>query len=277
MLTVLQIDNEQCIQALPPGINCCLTSNPCQNNALCQLSTGTEKIRRRFQCNCPAGYSGDLCQYPVVKSCRGYINGSRVPGKYKVFDGNMNLFEVFCDFDTNSTMAWTLIQSYQLQNNDQFKGHSFRLDHPVQENTPVWDSYRLSKSRMQSIQEDSSKWRMTCRYDTDGVSYTDYVRGSNDKVDILKYDKLSCQKMEFINIRGYRCTSCTATAAQDNNNMLHFDSEKSYRHCSFKPLASSSCNSGYGEDNFGYYNCKNPAHRCTSSPTSTTQTWFGNK
>ena len=131
------------------------------------------------------------------------MNGSRVAGKYKVFDANMKPFEVFCDFDPNSTMAWTLIQSYQLQNNALFMWHPFTHNFPVNEDTPRWDLYRLSKSRMESIQQDSSKWRMTCRYDTDGLNYTDYVRGSNDNINILTYSADDSKEFEFIDVRGY--------------------------------------------------------------------------
>jgi hypothetical protein len=49
------------------------------------------------------GYAGNLCQ-DVVKSCRGYVNGKRVPGLYMVFDDNMNPFHVFCDFEFNDDM-----------------------------------------------------------------------------------------------------------------------------------------------------------------------------
>ena len=178
-------------------------------------------------------------------------------------DAKMSLYEVFCDFDTNSTMAWTLIQSYQLQNNDQFKGHPFTEDHPVQEDTPVWDSYRLSKSRIQSIQQDSSKWRMTCCYDTDGLNYTDYVTGPNDKVDILTYDGLECKEVELIDIRGYSCRNCTAGAAQSSSMIWHFDTLYSDLYCSFQIMKSLSCN-GFGEDNFWWYDCKIEVHCCSS-------------
>ena len=172
----------------------------------------------------------------MIKSCRGYANGSRVPGKYKVFDDNMSLYEVFCNFYTNSTMAWTLIQSYQLKHNSQFKEYSLADDRPVHQDAPVRDSYRLSKSRMKSIQEDSSKWGITCRYDTDGLNYTDYVRGSNKKVDVLTYYETGCQDVEFIDVRGYQCTGCNASIVQLPFVILHVNSDFSCNYCSFKPM-----------------------------------------
>ena len=116
-----------------------------------------------------------------------------------MLDDNMKPFEVFCDFDLNSSMAWTLIQSYQLRNKATFLKPFFKND-PVNEEIPAWDSYRLSKSRMTSIEEDSSKWRMTCQYDSDSVVYTDYVRGNNDKINILTFNGDGCLEVEHINI-----------------------------------------------------------------------------
>ena len=186
-----------------------------------------------------------------------------------MFDTDKKLYEVFCDFDTNSTMAWTLIQSYQYKNNHQFKNNPLTKDRPVNEDTPVWHSYRLSKSRMKSIQEDSSKWRMTCRYDTDGLNYTDYVRGSNKELDILTYARgASCKEVEFINIRGHECTGCKADVFQGDTLTLHI--YPSNKKCSFQVINFPDC-----EENFGYYNCINEKHRCTSSQKSTSQTWFG--
>ena len=192
-------------------------------------------------------------------------------------DDNMKLFEVFCDFDTSSTMAWTLIQSYQLKDKDRFFDYSFVNNLPVNEDTPRWDLYRLSKSRMESIQQDSSKWRMTCRYDTDGLSYTDYVRGSNHNINILTYSGKECKEVEFIDVRGYNCEDCKAMVAQKFIRSFRIESyfSDTAENCAFTPKNGLNCHGYRGEDNFGFYRCPNPAHRCSSSPTSTTQTWFG--
>ncbi|CAB3996089.1 Sphingomyelinase phosphodiesterase D [Paramuricea clavata] len=207
------------------------------------------------------------------------MTNSRTSGQYKVFDDNMNLFDVFCDFDSNSTTAWTLVQSYQLQNYHKFM-KSFNLDNPINENTPRWDFYSLSKSRMESIRNDSSKWRITCEYDTEGVVYTDYMEGWNDIIDIMTYEQFSpsfvCSldkhKIDYVDVRGQNCRNCTVPIIQAPYNPLHLDTYFSM--CDFKPTKSLYCDSA-GEDNFGRYLCTNPNHRCSSFPTATTQTWFG--
>ena len=230
-----------------------------------------------FKCICPPGYHGNLCQH-VPKSCRGYQNGSRVPGLYKIFNESMSPFEVFCDFDTNSTMAWTMVQSYQLQHKSTFSGLMLNLSYPINETAPRWDLYRLSKPRMQSIHEDSSKFRITCNYDTDGVVYRDYLQVANDQINILTHTSGGrCTLVEHIDIQGQSCKYCTASIVQGGKLKLslHFDSYYAQRSkCEFKPNGSEYC-SGRGEDNFGEYNCVNKDHRCSASQSSTTQIWFG--
>ena len=187
----------------------------------------------------------------------------------------MELFDVFCDFDLNSTNAWTLIQSYELQNKNTF-AQMFPIDFAVNSTSPRWDAYRLSKSRMQSIQEDSSKFRVTCNYDTDGVVYRDYLQVATDQVDILTHASGgSCILVEQIDIRGESCKNCTALIFQNSHLPLHSDSYNlASWNCEFQPTGGLSCR-GSGEDNFGFYDCANLAHRCSSAQSSTTQTWFG--
>ena len=183
----------------------------------------------------------------------------------------MNPFTVFCDFDSNSTMAWTLIQSYQLQYTTTFWHKSFKIDFPVNESSPRWDKYRLSRSRMLSIEADSSKWRVTCRYDTDGVVYRDYLQATVQQLNIMTFNNDTCILVERADIRGYYCFHCSVHLIQHELFTFHSDS---YFGCEFKPSHSLPCRKA-GEDNFGLYGCINPKHRCSSHPTATTQTWFG--
>ena len=189
----------------------------------------------------------------------------------------MNLFDVFCDFDLNSTNAWTLVQSYQLRYSNSFRNSRFTDNITVNATMPHWDAYRLSKFRMQSIQEDSSKFRFTCNYDTDGVVYRDYLQVATDQLNILTFVGDSCILLERIDIRGQSCENCTALIVQGGQGdiALHCDSYYSRNaDCEFQPTESLPCKK-YGEDNFGVYDCANPAHRCSSSQSSTTQSWFG--
>ncbi|XP_028416284.1 uncharacterized protein LOC114540214 [Dendronephthya gigantea] len=189
---------------------CRLQDGVCHNNAKYVIITPSDYTTRRFKCICPPGYTGDLCQYGPRRSCRGYVDGNRVSGTYQVHDSNMNPFDVFCHFDQNSTMTWTLVQSYQFQNTS-FRTLSFLLDSPVNENKPRWDAYRLSKSRMQSIQDDSSQFRMTCKYDTDGMVYRDFVQATKSQVDIMIAPQKSyaCAVVDAINVRGHSCSNCS--------------------------------------------------------------------
>ena len=153
--------------------------NPCQNGGSHKPLFPTDFKTLRFKCNCPSGYAGNVCQH-IVKSCRGYSSGSRIPGIFKIFDDDMSLFDVFCDFDLNTTNAWTLVQSYNLQQKISFRRLSFIVDNSVNAISPRWDAYRLPKLRMKSIQDDSSQFCMTCNYDTDGVVYRDNFQIAKD-------------------------------------------------------------------------------------------------
>ena len=256
-------------------VNCCKTSNPFLNGGTCLLSS--PNARKRFRCNCANGYTGERCEHPI-RSCRGYSNGRRVPGNYTVMSVYNKPFIVFCDFDRNSNMTWTLIQSYSLENNQLFRSLPFYIDSPQNWNNPSWLQYRLSNSRMQFIQQDSKKWRLTCQYETDGVVYTDYVRLLNSKLDILTYRGVAsgtCVQVEYINIRGYNCTNCTAIGWQMDGMIFHFDNFGGGNinvRCDFKLAEPVACGD---QDHFGFYGCVNPKHRCSSSPQATTQTWFG--
>ena len=229
----------------------------------------------RFKCICPPGYAGKLCT-DVVRSCHSYSKGSRIPGLYKVFDENINLFDVYCDFDLNSSATWTLIQSYERKISHLLGNQPFLLDFPVNETAPNWDGYRLSKSRMQIIQEDSKKFRITCNYDTEGVVYRDYLEAAKFEIDILTFRNRTCSLVEWIDIRRQSCKQCTAYIVHDSQYGLHSDSfHAKSRGCEFQPKESLPCNNRRGEDNFGLYSCINEHHRCSSSPSATTQIWLG--
>ena len=264
--------------------NCCLTSQPCLNSGVCKPTYPSDILHSpRFQCDCAPGYRGNKCEQPI-KSCREHYNNSKIPafGIYTIIDNNNKPFRVFCHFSpdrtiTTETIAWTLVQSFKLENEKNFR-KSFTLDHPKNPETPNWTFYRLSKSRMEFIQRDSSKWRMTCRFETDGLIYTDYMEGLKTQVDILQYTNAACKEVEFINVRGYNGTKCKAYLRQNDLSgdrpAFHHKPKPSIKHCTFKPKKYTTCDNRT-EFSFGHYKCVNPAHRCSTNSSSTTQSWLG--
>ena len=147
----------------------------------------------------------------------------------------------------------------------------FKYNAPVNENAQNWNLYRLSLTRMKSLQAHSTHWRATCSYPTHGVDFSDYVRGSFKDFNIVDYlGSNKCKKVEYINIRGHLGMHLTVPFWQVANTfLLHVDS--SHTTCQFK------ANSGSvsSEDNFGYHWTINPKFRCTQGTHSTTQWWFG--
>ena len=173
--------------------------------------------------------------------------------------------------------AWTLIMSYRVASKAMLDTKQFYIDHPVNDKTPNWNAYRLSKSRMMSIHTQSSHWRATCSYNTDGVVLTDYIRSSFVNVDPLTINGAECRKMEYVNIRGSSCTECTIRVVQKTGYTFFFSSW----YGEFGPVEKCSFVNAAGavntESNFGYYGNINSAHRCSSNSNSTTQCWFGGR
>ena len=270
---LMQENNQQCDGGCTTPINCCITSNPCYNGGTCLPRDNGQK-RRRFYCKCPDGYTGYRCQQPI-RSCQGYRDGNRVAGKYKVFDVNMMSYEVHCDFDDNSAMTWTLVQSNQRKE----KVKALSYDEPLNQDNFSWNGYRLSKARMESIQKDSTMWRATCQYQAE-QGCSDLVRGFNDKMDILK-NMDGCSEVEYINVRGHSCVNCTVFFRQTNTCTFHFHLSKTLgSNCEFNQQLMEQYKRDL--DYFGCYskedapgNHQDTAHCCSKSSTATTQIWFG--
>ena len=201
------------------------------------------------------------------------IDKVNVSGVYNISDQYNKSFPVFCGFGPEPGAAWTLIQSHSLNNNDDFKGKPFFLhDMPRNQDVPEWNNYRLSMSRMKSIQDVSTHWRATCNFPTDGVDYRDYIRVSLKSLNLLEEptERTFCVLTEFVNVRGDACFNCTVLIGYSSARSLHMDSH-------FGPSLYG-CYFGGGirdEDNFGLYSTRNPDFRCTSSLSSTTQYWLG--
>ena len=175
---------------------------------------------------------------------------------------------------SESGKAWTLVMSWATSNRDMaaFRSTPLSTNCPVDENFPNWNKYRMSLSMMNDLSTQSTHWRATCSFPTRGVDYVDYVRGNFTDFNVVTFlGKSSCQKVEYVNIRGHYCTHCKPKWWQSStSHMIHTDSN--YNTCdgySFKP------GNTLREDNFGHYEYINPAFRCTASDTATTNWWFG--
>ena len=145
-------------------------------------------------------------------------------------------------------------------------------------NSPNWQVYLITRGYLVWLRDHSTHWRATCRYNTDGLVYTDYLRASFEDFDIVTVTPTvasSCQKYELVNIRGNECANCTAATWYLKGSFpLHIDS--SIRHeCDFDGNQGGDVVGS--EDNFGYYHAVNQKFRCTSSQEATTQFWFGSK
>ncbi|XP_022791499.1 uncharacterized protein LOC111330812 [Stylophora pistillata] len=253
----------------------CCDSAPCQNGGTCHNICHVNK--RRFHCDCPRVFIGHRCQYPLIpRSCQDIriLNKTSSNGIFSIVDQFNNSFPVYCDFHSESGFAWTLIQSHSLQNKGLFNGKAFYMhDFPTNVDTPGWNSYRLAKSRMQSIRDVSSHWRATCNFLTDKIDFRDYIRTTFAKNDLLAVPDVNfrCAWYELVNIRGNRCEDCTAYSPYGPKYGYHIDSWWQPQECEFDGRPGGIDD----EDNFGEYGHVNSAFRCSSSSTSTTEFWIG--
>ena len=278
MYFLLQVYTEQCNEGhCVIDINCCLSSSPCYHGGTCVPSPSQDQ---RFICKCRPGFKGKFCEKRIT-TCRDY-DGNRIPGNYTIVDKNDNPYLVFCDFSINNGYAWTLIQSYSLENKNVFAS-PFTKNMPRNENKflDLWTDYRLSFERMAYIHEHSLTWRITCNYDTQGLSYyVDFVRASTADLSLftLSTKEGQCVPVQRIAITGYICKDCRAHMVQSKELPLHFYGKASIA-CGFKKFPQDGqtfCSDNETqEDYFGNYNCTNPFHKCSSSSSSTTQTWLG--
>ena len=235
--------------------------------------------KRRFECTCPRDLTGHRCQYPLPpRSCQEIriLNKKPLNGIYNIVDQHNNSFPVYCDFHSEPGFAWTLIQSHSLQNNIDFKGKAFYLhDLPTNEDAPEWNSYRLSMSRMKSIRNVSTHWRATCNFMISVIDFRDYIRTSFAKNDFFAVPgenaSARCVWYEFVDIRGNRCEGCRVYSPYSSLYGYHIDSWWQPAGCDFDGHPGGIVN----EDNFGEYGSLNPAFRCSSSQTSTSQFWIG--
>ncbi|XP_065051699.1 uncharacterized protein LOC135681253 [Rhopilema esculentum] len=199
-----------------------------------------------------------------------YAVGARKNGIYAISDETGLIHHVYCDFSSEPNFAWTLVTSFSLENNNQFKSNPFYNNDPISEHEPNWKKYRLAKSLMQHIASSATHWRATCSYPGHGIDHRDYVRAKLSKINPLTFSSNGeCRTVELINIRGYSATGQLVKFWQRWD--LFFCTDSSYDSCFVlaKPGSIPS------EDNFGHYGTVNKNFRCTENSASTTQYWIG--
>ena len=142
--------------------------------------------------------------------------------------------------------------------------------------SPNWQAYLIKRHYLVWLRDHSTHWRATCRYNTDGTVYTDYMRAAFEDFDIVRVTPKvveRCQTYELLNIRGNECANCTASTFYLKDVFpLHIDSSEKGT-CEFD--GSKTGDVTPSEDNFGLYLDVNPKFRCTSSSDATTQFWIG--
>ncbi|KAK3747913.1 hypothetical protein QZH41_000187, partial [Actinostola sp. cb2023] len=153
-------------------------------------------------------------------------NGVQENGIYTITDTSGDSFRIFCDFTSESNSAWTLIMSQAFKNRHmaEFCSKPLTINAPVQENTPNWEAYRLSLTRMQLLSKQSTHLRITTSFAAYGMNYKDYVRAKISDIDVVTYDGSGvCLKVEFINIRGNTGTDVTVQFWQGSTFIFHTD------------------------------------------------------
>lgn len=202
------------------------------------------------------------------------IDPSSISGVYDLVISSNKTIQTYCDLSSEAGKAWTLIESFSLGNKDFYRNKPFYHDHPRNESKflSAWNDFRVSYQALVNIRDNSTHWRVTCGFPS-GLSYSDYARASLTAADLLTFvNEDSCQRYEFISVRGINCTDCEGMLVQRDDQHMHTDSFWSgINKCQWNPGAGAKIH----EDNFGYYDFTNPQHKCTKNSLSTTQWWLG--
>lgn len=259
----------------PPCKNGCCASSPCLRGGTCVESCYS--ITQRFYCLCPRGFGGKLCEKPMTCAAHGRQTTS---GMYRILIYTGAEIDVYCDFSSTPGIVWTLIESFTHGNAGTFQSQPFTLTYPVNEGMMNWQYYRQSYTVMRETRYSATLWRSTCNYQVSGYVTRDTVRGSLGSLDILFHTAgYMCALVDFIDVRGITCSSCTVGMYQDTSNHLSVDSLSIDKGCQWGAgLQTNSLKSRgrwYYDTYFGNYFVYNTAFGCTSSLTSTTQWWLG--
>ena len=198
--------------------------------------------------------------------------GKTKNGYFRISDTSGGKLTVYCDFTSEPGSAWTLVMSWANHNRllPAFKSNPLTDNVKVNDKTPNWFAYRQSKKAMRFLRSRSTHWRATCNFNKVKFDYRDYMRGNFRDIDITTYlGSGKCKKIEFINIRG-NVGYQTSVAFWQKRNTFIIHTDTAYRDCPYKAAGAVP-----SEDNFGHHVSINKKFRCTSSPSATTQYWFG--
>ena len=83
----------------------------------------------------------------------------------------------------------------------------------VSNDSPDWQAYLIKQDFLVWLRDHSTHWRATCRYNTDGTVYTDYLRASFEDFEIVRVTPTvasSFRRYELVNIRGNQIAACNA-------------------------------------------------------------------
>ena len=77
----------------------------------------------------------------------------------RLYDTSGNSFPAYCDFKSEPGFAWTLVMSWanKYRALSAFQSNTFKKNTPVNENSLIWNMYRLSLTRMRSLQAHSNR------------------------------------------------------------------------------------------------------------------------
>ena len=192
----------------------------------------------RFACKCQPGYQGRHCDQPIT-SCHGHIDRVKPKttrkGFYFIIDNDNKPFLVHCRYSwSNPERAWTLIQSYRSNQRDSFEASSKGAN-------PNDVPYRMPYSRMKSIQQNSTEWR---------IRQGDYKNGW--KVTFISID-----------VPNRKCTSCI---------------RKGTNKCKLSDYEMYNCTDEHAMgriDNYGLPCCFHSAFLDPSDSSSTREIWLG--
>ena len=165
------------------------------------------------------------------------------------------MYEVFCDIDSEKRFVWTLIESFSLRNNNKFSDKAFYQNYPINQKEFAWSKFRLSRALMMATANNSTHVRATCNFDSEKRNYRDYLRAKLSELNVMHFNYIECKKFEFVSVRGYNCSNCTALFGQSDYMHAHTDSywgsQQQYK-CQFTSALAGAVKRPGGEDNFGH-------------------------